>query len=229
VCHARTPVRDFRWLLFLVALLGFAAPCRAQEAETRRFVVLIDGKQAGSYVMKYRAEQGGLCTVSHQAKVRFTSYLVYTYTYSFTGSETWRDRDLVRWSGTANDDGKRFQISAQRGANDFRITVNSAPRSVRPGFLLTTYCFRPAGQPHGQKQTLVDADTGKEMQAIIDYVGAEGRILPGQRETCAHYRIRGDVQVDLWFDSQGRLAYQESLEDGHRSVLRLVQKGRAAD
>lgn len=220
---------SFHKPLLVAALLGCVQPSFGQETETRRFEVLIDGKHAGSYVMTFHTQPGGLCTVNHHANVRVTSYLVYTYTYSFTGSEVWRNRELMQWSGAANDNGKRFNIIAQRDDKGFRAKINGAERLLRPGFLLTTYCFPPAGQPHSQKQTLVDADTGKELQGVLDYVGAEERTVAGQQEKCGHYRIRGDVQVDVWFDSQGRLAYQESLEDGHRSILRLSQGGRTAD
>ena len=33
----------------------------------------------------------------------------------------------------------------------------------------------------------------------------------------------GDVEVDVWYDEQGRLARQESVEDGHRMVMELVR------
>jgi hypothetical protein len=34
--------------------------------------------------------------------------------------------------------------------------------------------------------------------------------------------VRGGVQVDVWYDQNERLVHQESLEDGHRTVLEIT-------
>jgi len=47
--------------------------------------------------------------------------------------------------------------------------------------------------------------------------------VAGQSVSAAHYRLVGDVKVDLWYDAQDRMLRQDSLEDGHRTVLELTR------
>src|SRR5207247_336142 len=54
-------------------------------------------------------------------------------------------------------------------------------------------------------------------------IGAEQLIVATQPVTATHYRIRGDVDVDLWYDDEGRLVRQTSLESGHRTLLELTK------
>ena len=47
--------------------------------------------------------------------------------------------------------------------------------------------------------------------------------VAGQAVECAHYRVSGGAQADLWFDANERLVRQDSIEDGHRTVLELTR------
>ena len=76
--------------------------------------------------------------------------------------------------------------------------------------------FRNRGVP------LLDADTGKEIAANLQHVGTSQINVNGSAQNCAHYRVTGrGVQADLWYDSQERLVRQESIEDGHKTLLEL--------
>ncbi len=209
------------WAWCVLVLLQAAPVGHAQTKETRRFDVLVDGKQAGAYQMTFREQANGALSVTHQADIRVTTLLIATYTYAFMGSELWKDGQLLQWDSSANDNGDRIVTSGRRESNAFRLRVNSMERMVRPGFLLNSYVFRPAGQPHNQRQRLVEADTGKELQGVVDCAGREERTVAGQKQSCDHFRVRGEVQADVWYDAQGRLVHQESVEDGHRTVLQL--------
>ena len=220
----RVPGRSWIWLV--VALAAPATACRAQTPETRRFDVAVDGSASGTYRMEFVAKMDGVVTVNHQANVRVKTLLITSYTYKFSGSELWKDGQLLQWDSSADDNGARFTTSARRESDGFHLRVNNKDRVVQPGFWLNTYAFQPAGQPRSQRQAIVEADSGKELQGVVEYVGAEQRNVAGQKSACAHFRIRGGVQVDLWYDAQGRLVHQDSVEDGHRTVLHLKQISR---
>ncbi len=215
-----------RWPVFFFILLQAAPSGHAQTKETRRFDIAINGKQAGTYQMNFSAQPDGALSVTHQASVRVTTLLIATYTYAFAGSELWKDGQLWQWDSSGDDNGERFVTSARRDTNGFRVRVNGKERVVRPDFWLNSFVFKPAGQPRGQRQPLVEVDTGKELRGVVDYVGREERNIAGHKQACDHVRVRGDVQVDVWYDAQGRLVHQESVEDGHRTVLQLKQVGR---
>jgi len=215
-----------RWPLLFCFLLHAPTTGHAQTKETRRFDIAVDGDTAGSYQITFVSGPDGTVSVTHQADVSVRRYLVVSYTYTFSGSELWKDSQLLKWDCSANDNGTRLVTSGRRGTDGIRVTGNGHDRIVRPDIWLNTYSFKPTGQRGGQRQAIVEADSGKELQGLVDWVGAEERSIAGQKQACDHFRVRGEVQVDVWYDGQGRLVHQESVEDGHRTVMKLTQVNR---
>jgi hypothetical protein len=62
--------------------------------------------------------------------------------------------------------------------------------------------------------------------ARIEDVTSEQIPVAGRVEHCTHYRLRGGLTADLWFDDQSRLVCQQSIEDGYPVELRLTRLAR---
>jgi hypothetical protein len=149
------------------------------------------------------------------------SYLVYTYRYSYQGTEKWKDGRLLSLTSTTNDDGKRFSVAAQAEGDTLRVEINGQEHRTRPD-VWTTTCWRsPDPRFRGQALSLIDADTGKDLPGRLHYLGTSERMVAGQTRPCSHYRVTGGMQAELWFDDQERLVRKESMEDGHRTVIEL--------
>jgi hypothetical protein len=219
----------FRTLLlggFLIGLelIPVTGPRAAEPGtEQRDFTIYVDGDQAGAYSMSIIQRDDGSQIMSASANVR-VKYLggLKVYRYSYRGTETWKAGRLVHFTSTSNDDGKQFTVSAAPEGNDLRLRVNGRDRMVRADTWLTTYWhladakFRNAGVP------LVDADTGQDLAAQLQYVGARQMNVAGEVQNCTHYRVTGEAQAELWYDSQERLIQLRSWSDGHRYELVLA-------
>jgi hypothetical protein len=92
-----------------------------------------------------------------------------------------------------------------------------------PDVWVSTYWRLPPARFRNQNVPLIDADTGKDLNATLRFVGMENTPVAGQSVQCAHWRITGGVQVDLWYDGYDRLVREESIEDGHKTLLELIQ------
>ena len=206
-------------LLVLVLALGGPA-VRAADVETREFAVRVDKKQAGSYVMTFTRQDDGSVTLAAQANVR-VSYLIYKVTYTYQGTETWKDGQLVKLESTCNDDGKQFAVSAWVEGDGLKVRSNGQQRQTRRDVWTTTYWHAPDARFHNQAVPLLDADTGLDINAHCQYVGTEQLPVAGQVQNCKHFRLSGGKTVDAWYDAQDRLVREESLEDGHRVVFEL--------
>src|SRR5438445_5508498 len=91
--------RGWRLLVTICALLAGVAKCAAGDVESRLFKITVDGKDAGAYAMTISADKEGVLTMTGQAdvKVRYLGGL-YTYKYSYSGEETWKDGRLRRFA-----------------------------------------------------------------------------------------------------------------------------------
>jgi hypothetical protein len=210
-------------IAILVFFSGMAG-AYAGEAETRTFIVSVDGKNAGNYTMTISAEKDGVVTMTGQAdiKVRRLGGL-YTYQYSYAGEETWKDARLQRFASRCNDDGKEFEVSAASDGKELRLKVNGRESKASADCWLTTYWRLPDPALRKGELALIDADTGRPMTAKLKHVANEKLTFAGQEINCAHYQLTGGAEAELWFDGNERLVREEWLEDGHRTVLAIVR------
>lgn len=214
------------WLAWSVASIAWlVGPASAEPVtETRDYGIRVDGKPAGEYHTTVRKDNGTV-TVTSQAEVRVRVLLI-NYSYSFRGSEVWKDGRLQRLESTTNDDGKRFAVTAWVDGKELRVKSNGQERATRPDVWTTTYWRPPEARYRNQGVPLLDVDTGRDIRATLQFVGVNSINAAGQMLNCSHYRVLGGVQVDLWYDPQDRLVRQESIEDGHRTLIELTRVGR---
>jgi hypothetical protein len=214
-------------LVALLFVLGFplSAWCQAPPAnETRVFTVFVDGKPAGEYRMTVRQE-GDTTTMTGVADVKISKYLVYTYVYNYRGTEVWKGERLMRFESATVDDKKHFNVTAWADAGKLKVRANGQERVTQPDVWTTTYWRLPAGKFRNQAVALLDADTGKDLNGTLRFSGMEAIRVTGRPMQCAHWRVTGGVLVDLWYDGNERLVRQESVEDGHKTVLELARVG----
>jgi hypothetical protein len=196
----------------------------AADVEVRDFVIWVDGKRAGEYHMTINRDNDGSVVMSGQADVKVSVLLVKTYTYTYRGSESWsKDGQLTGLSSTCNDDGKQYTVTAASDTNGLRVKINGQEKLSRADVWLTTYWRLPLASQRNGAVPLLDADTGRDINAVLQYVGVSPVNFAGQAQNYARYRLTGGVQVELWYDATERLVRQEWIEDGHKSVLELVR------
>lgn len=211
------------WLLVMVGILGLSR-AGAAEVEYRDFKVLVDQKQGGEYHLTIDRQDDGKSIISCQADV-LVNYLkgLYKYTYTYRGTETWQNGRLMRLESTANDDGTALSVKAAAEGNGLRVNANGKERITRWDVWSTSYWHAPDARYHNKAIVLLDADTGKEIVANLTVVGTNAVTVGGQAVNCTHFRLTGGVQVDLWYDGQERMVRQETVEQGHRTILELVR------
>jgi hypothetical protein len=209
--------------LFLVFSTGLllAGAGRAQEVEHRAYAILVDGKRAGDYHMAITRRDDGVSVMSGHADVR-VSYLVYRYTYRYRGVESWKDGRLLHLESSCNDNGKAFSVNAAAEGDALNVQVNGRQHACPLEAWTTTYWRLPDKKHRNQQVTLLDCDSGRVLNATLQYVGPSELQIAGARWTCARYRLNGDINADLWYDDQERLVREDTIEDGHRTVIELA-------
>ncbi len=212
-----------RWSAMLagtcLAVFG-ASPARAGDVETRVFSVLVDGKSAGEFRLTVRTADDGAETALAVASVQ-VRYLLSGYRYTYRGSEVWKGGRLHRFEAASEENGKKHAISATAIESSLRITADDITRTARTDLWPTTYWRMPDGAKVGQSVVLLDADTGEEQPAKLDVVGATKMTVAGKMTDCTRLHVTGPTPADLWYDARGRLVGQETVEDGHKTVLTL--------
>jgi hypothetical protein len=195
---------------------------QAADTETRQFSIQIDGKKAGTMQMSIDAAGEGNATVQLNADVKL-NYLIYSYTYSLRCTETWKNGQLIRLGSTANDNGKNLRLTVAAERDTLLVRASGPERRVRRDAWPTTFWHLPDPAARERPLTLLDADTGAEMHGRLQRIDIATLRVGAASVECTHYRLVGNMTVDLWYDASDRLVRKEGLEDGHKTILELTQ------
>lgn len=206
-----------------VALLALAGQlARAADIETRDFIVTVGGKPAGEVHMTIHRQDNGTIVMRCDTDIK-VQLVVGGYKFIYRGLEVWKDRRLQRFESTTDDNNKRYIVSAVAEKEGLRLKVNNVERLVRGDVWLTSYWCLPDPKLRGDTVPILDADNGNELDSKLTYVANEKLRVAGQQVSLNHYRLKGKVQVDLWYDGSERLVRQEWMEQGHKTVVELIR------
>lgn len=222
------------WVAAAALIGGNAAVVAATpaviSAETRTYDIFIDGTRAGQSTLTITGYSDGSEVAVTDAKVT-VGWAVFTYVYEFHGQERWLGGRLEQLSSRAVDGGRRLSLSATRGERGLSVAQSSRPPQSSVEVQLTTNYWRQpvVSSPHGELKIL-DADNGKLYDTKLGALGQQELTVAGKAVSCTGIRLRGAVDVELWFDSAGYLVRQAGMEEGHHTELRLIavqQRGAA--
>jgi hypothetical protein len=205
-------------------------PTEGADVETRDFQVRVDGKPSGDARMTFNRQADGTTIVSCDTDLA-VKILFVTYKYKYRGREIWKDGRLVRFDSTCDDNGDRFKVQAVADKADLKVRVNAVEkgvekneeRTMRGDTWPSSYWKQPDNKLINQVLSILDADSGKDLRRQLAFVGVEQRAVADQVQNVNHFRLTGDVNVDLWYDSTGRLCRQEWMEQNHRTLLELTR------
>jgi YD repeat-containing protein len=211
-----------RLVVLTVVVAALLPAARAADVEEREFVTLLDGRRVGDYHMKISQKDDGSVVLNSQGQMHFT-HPGGVARYRYSGSEVWREGQLVRLDSTSGDDTKETTVSATAERDGLRVLSGHRERLVNGPAWPTTYWRLPPAEVRGQTLTLLDADTGRALHGTLERIGTGQVVIQGRPVSCLRYRLTGGGQVDLWYDAQERLVRQEWSQDGRHVVLELTQ------
>jgi hypothetical protein len=192
------------------------------ERQTRTYSISIDGTRRGSSKAEFRSGNG-IVWIQSESEIRI-NYLVYKYNYTSSGTEIWKDGRVTALENTADYNGTPFTVKGTSTPRGLQIATNGSTSMVSRDVWDTSYLVLPDRLARVDAATVVllDSDKGRLLSGKIQFVGEETLNVAEGQKPCTHYRIGGDVQVDVWFDASRRLVRQDSHERGHKVRFELL-------
>lgn len=209
-------------LILAISLPAEAAEPREVHRQTRNYRVAVDGVERGDMTATIVRHDDGTESMTGETHLRF-NFIVYRYRFSSTGKEVWRENRLVELASHADFNGDEYVVTAAATDDAVQVTVNGESRQTPADVWVTSYWREPHPSKVGRELQLFDAGKGRLLAGKLQRVGAVALEIAEKKLAATHYRLRGDVEVDLWYDKDGRLVRQESLESGHRTQLQLSE------
>jgi hypothetical protein len=222
---------------------GAEAP-QTIESQKREFAILIDGTKRGTCTMQIRRLNDGTVWMRNESQIRI-NYLVYRYNYTSSGTEVWKNGRLLAMKNSADFNGTKYNVKARSNGKSIQLSVNGTVAQVAPDMWLSSYWQAPdqlavgaasdrsiadpnslAAQEQGNRfVSILDADKGEKWRCNLTRVGQETMAIGGEQKDCTHFHIGDDKNIELWYDSQGRLVRQDSTEQRHQVRFELSDIG----
>ncbi len=213
------------WLLASCSWLAAAsAGADAVSTETRQFHISVDGVRCGTFRLTIASHADGRDVVEGDAALEL-KYFLYTFRYASKGIETWHAGRLLQLDNAAHYGGSKYEVIVRRQGQELVVQTNGEQRKVRGDVWVTSYWREPNPALVGQEIVLLDADKGRTLTGKLQRIGKESIQRGGQIQECTHYRLQGDMEVDLWYDAQSRLVRQNAVESGHKTLIELAEIG----
>ncbi len=209
-------------LVYLGWLAQPASIAQATDVEQREFAILVDGKEAGQSRITVTVGADGTTVVAATAKVKFTQ-LLFTYNYQVESTEWWKDGKLVGLKTSTVENGKHTDVTAAAANAQLKIRVNGQDRLGSAEDWTSSFWKLADARYHNKSIPVIETDTGKEFVGQLQFIGTEQLTLQRQPQACYHFRVSGgSYPIDVWFDRYHRLARQEFIDSGHKTIVQLI-------
>lgn len=176
----------------LLATPAFAVP---PPGGRLRFSVFRNDAHVGDHQLAF-ARDGSVLKVTTEVAMSLRLGPVPMFRYSHRAVETWRDDRFERLETTTSTNGRRERVQAARDGAGLRIEtthgVATAPAGAAP---LTHWNSAALGGP------LFNPQTGKLLKVGVSRHAGER--LPDSAEPATRWALRGDAEIDDWYDRDG--------------------------
>jgi hypothetical protein len=213
--------RSFDMLRVLTAAMaacltaGFAAAYPA-PAGNIDFKVLRGGDEIGHHRVAF--SQDGASTVA-DIDIKLEVYLgpIRVYVYEHRSREIWQNGALAALDGTTNDDGELLTASVRREGDALAISGTAFSGQAEGALLPSSWWDYDLMQ----QSRIIDSQNGRVFSVAIQPMGEATLTIAGQQVAAKHYRVTGELALDIWYDARGNWVRSEFDGQGEQIVYEL--------
>jgi len=157
------------------------------------FEIKRDGTTIGRHRVSFRREDDALhVRVDIRIEVRFAMLTLFRYHHE--NREVWRGGRLVAIETRTDDDGTVHRVRGRAIGDRLAVDGTGGAFEASADILPTSY-WHPATPA---RDVLLDTQNGRLLRVRTEAVGDPEAGAGGR------YRMRGDLELDLWYDRAGR-------------------------
>jgi hypothetical protein len=161
-----------------------------------KFQVTREGSPIGHVMERYRPVGSDL-QVDVYIALLVTLAFIPVYRYEHRAREIWREGRLIRLDTVTNDDGTAQKLRGRAAADGFSVDGPEGPL-VAPADILPSSYWHPR---FTEASRMLDSQLGQIVEFDISKLGSERIEALGQAVEADRFAMRGDIDLDFWYDS----------------------------
>lgn len=179
---------------------GISQAWQPAPGDVIRFDVLRKGSPFGSHLVTFEAGPDNALIANTKINLRAGLGPITVFRYDHTASETWRAGQLIEVSGEVNDDGSKASMEAVRQGSALEVQGSLFTGAVPEDAIPASHW----NYTQTQRQNLLSTEDGEIYKIKVTPKGRETIEAAGQQIEANRYLLESDLDVDLWYDDQGR-------------------------
>lgn len=181
------------------AKLLAALPPASQANARLVFDVLMDGRRIGQHAVTLWRD-GARTYVDIDIDLRVGLGPITLYRYEQRNQALWESGTLSSFVSRTDDDGENFTVTANRDGSALAVAVNDASPVTVSNWFPTTYWDKRTVL---QDKLLATRD-GEILEVTTTPAGIETITVQGVPTQAEKFEMRGDLDIDLWYDKADR-------------------------
>jgi len=179
--------------------LVMARPGLAQGVDGRLiFDVYRGGDRIGTHDLRLRQQGDRIETDIHiDLAVKFA--FITGFRYEHRNREVYEGDQLVSMSSRTNNNGERIKVDVKRDGDELVVDGKNGRRRIAGDLIPTTY-WQPRSVRHDR---WIDSQNGRIVQSEVTAMGAERIRYEGREVAADRFKLRGDLDCDLWYGPEG--------------------------
>ncbi len=175
----------------------------APTSDRHVFDISRDGNKIGTEVVEIDKDQD-------TTNIKFTTHIsvvvlfIEAYHFDHSATETWTDGKFVSYKAQTDDNGVKHSVMATASGDKVDLEVDGTHTEAAADLVPASWWNRD----FVNRTDMLDAETGRLISIKVTDLGDEPLVENGTTVQARHYRIRGDVERDLWFDGDTLLRIQ---------------------
>ncbi len=180
--------------------ISLPTPWAASDGDVIDFTVLRKGKPFGRHKLTFDRTSDGQLTVTTDVDLQVKFGPITAFKYRLDSVEKWVDGQLTSLSGMSYSDGRKAKVSATSTANALNVDSTEFAGTLP----LTTIPSSHWNRLQVYQDQMLSTETGEVLDIDVEIVGDDVVNVAGEAIPATHYRLKSDLTVDLWYDTQSR-------------------------
>jgi hypothetical protein len=182
----------------LVAVVAISDMATAKTSRVIKFEAYRNGSEFGFSTVKIDGAPGNE-TVEVVTALRVGLGPITAFKYLLRTSTQWRDGRVERLRSVINDDGDIFKVDARRSDAGLMVDGFDGTLTMPADILPTTYWRADMVT----RRELLSTQHGRVLKVGFENLGQETVVSEGKQLTATHHAMRGDLDIDIWYDATG--------------------------
>jgi hypothetical protein len=194
-----------------------AAPLPVPQSRRIAFQMIRKDDIIGSHVLDFN-QSGDTLTVAVAIDILVKFGPIPVYRYKHRATEIWRRGAFNSIESVTDRDGTPHQMRAELTSNGLMVEGSRAPRYRAPDNTLpTTYWNKAMLQ-----QNVINSEDGRLFE--VQPMALAEETVPAAKGSlrARHYKLDGDLPLDLWYDATDQWAHLVFTKDGSTVIYQKL-------